>query len=278
MATTTNFGWATPDDTALVKDGAAAIRTLGSSIDTSMAKLKGGTAGQVLSKTNGTDMDFTWVAVDPLTILDAKGDLISATAADTPARLPVGTNGQVLKADSTTSTGLAWGSVAATKNFTLLNGTGTTMSGTNSVTITGLGGNDQLFIYIAQASTTTSYGDLVVRFNGDSGSNYNSLGMTHSESSPPHGARIANALGTEIQIASMGNSADNWLAGSVAVYGAANTGAKPVQVMGASNGVSNQAFTGMGRYLGTSAISSVTIYNTPGYNFDSGTIYVYGAA
>jgi hypothetical protein len=36
MATTTNYGWTTPDDTALVKDGAAAIRTLGSSIDTSL--------------------------------------------------------------------------------------------------------------------------------------------------------------------------------------------------------------------------------------------------
>ena len=43
------------------------------------------------------------------TIVDAKGDLIVATAADTPARLAVGTNGQVLKADSTTATGLAWG-------------------------------------------------------------------------------------------------------------------------------------------------------------------------
>jgi hypothetical protein len=47
-------------------------------------------------------------AIQP-TILDAKGDLIVATAADTPARLAVGTNGQVLKADSTTATGLAWG-------------------------------------------------------------------------------------------------------------------------------------------------------------------------
>jgi len=36
MATTTNYGWTTPDDTALVKDGAAAIRALGTSIDTSM--------------------------------------------------------------------------------------------------------------------------------------------------------------------------------------------------------------------------------------------------
>lgn len=61
MATTTNFDWETPDDTDLVKDGAAAIRTLGSNIDTSMADLLGGTTGQILSKTSATDMDFTWL-------------------------------------------------------------------------------------------------------------------------------------------------------------------------------------------------------------------------
>ena len=68
MATTTNFGWVTPDNTALVKDGASAIRTLGSSIDTSMAQLKGGTSGQVLSKTNNTDMQFTWIEQDDSTM------------------------------------------------------------------------------------------------------------------------------------------------------------------------------------------------------------------
>lgn len=61
MATTTNFSWETPDDTDLVKDGAAAIRTLGNSIDTSFVDLKGGTTGQVLSKASGTDLDYTWV-------------------------------------------------------------------------------------------------------------------------------------------------------------------------------------------------------------------------
>jgi hypothetical protein len=118
MATTTpNFGWAVPTSTDLVKDGAVAIETLGDSIDASLVDLKGGTTGQVLAKASGTDMDFTWVAQDDSNaiqnaIVDAKGDLIAATAADTPARLAVGTNGQVLTADSTAATGLAWATAA----------------------------------------------------------------------------------------------------------------------------------------------------------------------
>jgi hypothetical protein len=127
MATTTNFGWTTPNDTDLVKDGAAAIRTLGSSIDTSMAQLKGGTTGQVLSKTSNTDMAFTWVAQDDSNaiqnaLVDAKGDLIAATANDTPARLAVGNNGETLVADSSTSTGLRYTSNFAAGKNAIING------------------------------------------------------------------------------------------------------------------------------------------------------------
>jgi hypothetical protein len=105
-----------------VKDGATTIEALGDSIDASLLDLKGGTTGQVLSKTSGTDMDFTWVTSDDAnaiqnTIVDAKGDLIAATAADTPARLAVGTNGQVLTADSTAATGLKWASASSGLNF-----------------------------------------------------------------------------------------------------------------------------------------------------------------
>ena len=73
MANTTNFNWETPDDTDLVKDGAAAIRTLGSAIDTSLVDLKGGTTGQILSKATNTDMDFTWITNDV-------GDITAVTA------------------------------------------------------------------------------------------------------------------------------------------------------------------------------------------------------
>lgn len=63
MATTTNFGWDTPDDTDLVKDGAAAIRTALNGVDTSFVDLKGGTTGQVLSKASATDLDFSFVTI-----------------------------------------------------------------------------------------------------------------------------------------------------------------------------------------------------------------------
>jgi hypothetical protein len=68
MPTTTNFGWTTPADTDLVKDGAAAIRTALGGVDTSFVDLKGGTTGQVLSKTSGTDLDFTWIEQDDTTL------------------------------------------------------------------------------------------------------------------------------------------------------------------------------------------------------------------
>jgi hypothetical protein len=119
---TTPFGWQMPTATDLVTDLPADFEVFGQAVATSMADLLGGTSGQVLAKNSNTDMDFVWVTSDDAnaiqnTIVDAKGDLIAASAADTPARLAVGSNGETLVADSSTSTGLRWqGDYAAGKN------------------------------------------------------------------------------------------------------------------------------------------------------------------
>jgi secreted PhoX family phosphatase len=115
---TTPFGWQMPTSTDLVTDLPADFEVFGQAVATSMSELLGGTTGQVLAKASSADMDFSWVAQDDSNaiqnaIVDAKGDLIGATAADTPARLAVGTNGQVLTADSTASTGIKWATAAS---------------------------------------------------------------------------------------------------------------------------------------------------------------------
>jgi hypothetical protein len=135
MATSPNYNWPEPDNTDLVKNGALAIRTAVNAIDTSLAELKGGTTGQVLSKTSATDMDFTWVTTDDANaiqnaIVDAKGDLIAATANDTPARLAVGANNTFLRANSSAATGLEYAGSYTTftpswLNLTVGNGTNT---------------------------------------------------------------------------------------------------------------------------------------------------------
>jgi hypothetical protein len=163
MATSPLFGWEEPDDTDLVKDGAAAIRTLGNAIDTSMGDLLGGTTGQVLSKASNTNMDFTWVTSDDAnaiqnTIVDAKGDLIAATATDTPARLAVGANDLVLTADSTQSTGLKYSGNWTTFtpsffNLTIGNGTLTARYAKTAKTV-------NYFIRLVFGSTTSVTGSV----------------------------------------------------------------------------------------------------------------------
>ena len=261
MANTTNFGWETPDDTDLVKDGAAAIRTLGSAIDTSLVDLKGGTTGQVLSKTSNTDMDFTWVAQDDSNaiqnaIVDAKGDLISATAADTPARLAVGTNGQVLQADSTTATGLKWGTVSSGTWSQAATGS---LTG-SSITINTLSGK-QYYVYLEGWSHSASSEYVQIRFNGDTGANYR---RADSDSA-------VNEL---------------YLWGSGTVSGA-STRSAGAWVNMADTSMSRKPFQSMtplstngsvsGWYVSASAITSITIF-TSGGSFDAGTYYVWSFA
>lgn len=117
MATTTNFGWETPDDTDLVKDGAAAMRTLGNSIDASFVDLKGGTSGQMLTKASNTDLDYTWVTpqIGDITAITAASPITGGgTSGDVTIGILDGTTSNKGAVQLSTSTSSSSTSLAAT--------------------------------------------------------------------------------------------------------------------------------------------------------------------
>lgn len=162
MATTTNYGWTTPDDTDLVKDGAAAIRTLGSSVDTTTKNLNPettlgdmsfrsatsnvntrlpiGSSGQHLTVVAGVP---AWATASDQTPLTTKGDLFTFSTVD--ARLGVGTNTYVLTADSAEATGLKWAAPAGGLTFVGANVVNTTDQSISNATFTTVAFNSENF-------------------------------------------------------------------------------------------------------------------------------------
>jgi len=185
MATTTNYGWTTPDDTALVKDGASAIRSLGTSVDTTTKALNPsttlgdieyrsstantntrlgiGSSGQALTVVAGVP---SWAA-SATSVLTTTGDLLYASAANTLARRAIGSTGDIL----TVSGGLpTWAAPVSSGGWTQL--ASGTLSG-SLVSISSISnGYRNLHLVITGAYRTSASGIMLVRCNSNSNNQY----------------------------------------------------------------------------------------------------------
>ena len=182
-----------PTNTDLVSQLPADFEVFGQAVDTSLADLKGGTTGQILSKTSNTDMDFTWITSSGdiegvtagtgisgggtsgtvtitnsmATAITTKGDLIVGTGSGTFQRQGVGANGTVLMADSAEADGVKWatpssGAVVQVKS--VFYNTNTTTSSTSYVdtgitlAITPTSASNKILVMVSAAIYTTKSG------------------------------------------------------------------------------------------------------------------------
>ena len=239
---TTNYSFAMPQNSDLVKDLPADFEVFGQAVDTQM-------------KTNAD-------LVIPKTIVDAKGDLIAATAADTVARLAVGTNDQVLIADSTAATGLKWGTAAAGGMTSLASGS----LGSSGTTISSISSSYKNLQLVLRGVLNSSDNN-GIRLNGDTSSNYR--------------VSIAETGATSLQGGAQTTSYNTWVNSSVIAighniffYDYTNTSNKKQIVSYCVR--DNTAVAGTGFYGGTTAaISSITIFPISG-TITAGTYELFG--
>ena len=243
MATTTNYGWTTPDDTALVKDGASAIRTLGTSVDTTTKNLN--------PETTLADIAYR------------------SSTANVNTRLGIGTTGQVLTVAGGVPT---WATPAAGGGMTLLSTT--TLSG-SSTTISSI---DQTYksLYVRFQDVYASIDTyLRLRLNGDTGSNHFSL-AARSDSNAYSDTANESSFN---YIAFLGSAIDYYYAkafGEFQIDRYSETQAHGFfsSSFGGQAGTAKTTRCGL-QYNSTTAISSLT-FLPQGGTFSGGTVYVYG--
>lgn len=249
MATTTNYSWETPDDTDLVKDGAAAIRTLGSSIDTTTKNL------------------------NPSTTL---GDIeYRSSTANTNTRLAIGTTGQVLSVSGGVP---AWADAAGGAGNLAQVATGT-LSGT-SVSLTGLSSYTELLLIMKGVLCGANAYKMRFTFNSNSGSNYVYTTFMDLNNNPDRDADGVTATYFQIpdSFSQQANGNNNIL---LKMTNCKNPGFTDFDVDSfyrtGSGATEKTHIFGKGIFTNAAAVSSFQIGNDGGFTFTAGTYTLWGA-
>jgi hypothetical protein len=204
-------------------------------------------------------------AINP-TIVDAKGDIIAATAADTVARLAVGANDTVLTADSSAATGLKW--VTPAGSITLL--TTTNLSGVTT-TVSGISGAYTNLIVRIDAPKVTAVGDtMTVRFNGVTGSSYEYISINTSTTT------WSQITGTRFAFSGLTSATSvntKYIEIFISDYANAST-KKYFQCFGQDD--TTRAYNLLGCLNSAGAITSVSVFDNNNDTFNGGTIKIYG--
>jgi hypothetical protein len=279
---TSNFNWQMPTNTDLVSSLPADFEVFGQAVDTSLADLRGGTTGQVLKKNTDTDMDFVWSSdatgmTNPMT---TTGDMIYSSSGSTPARLGIGTSGQVIGIAAGVP---AWVTPAVSgTSWTLENAGGTALTGAATVTVSGISGKNQILVLIQNASSASASSAMRVRLNTDTGANYPSYGFNEIRSSTYDPGDMGGFYDAEtgVLIGYMSGTAGSPVVGAVLFDGCNTSGVKSFSSTGAGRGQGSngqQGYILQGFYNSASTITSVSINSGTG-NLDNGTIFVYTSA